>query len=237
VRIAACQPPEVLGDVDGAVRVVRDFAARADADLLLFPECFLQGYLVDERHLDGHAYDVTSPEFAAVLAELADIGPTVVLGIIERSGGTYHNTAVVVARGRVVGRYRKTFLTAGEALFTPGDGYPVFDHAGVRFGINICYDTQFAGAATAVAGAGARVLLVPAQNMMGRAKALSWQHRHNAIRALRARETGLWVVSADVTGERGDGRVGLGPTSVISPTGEVVSQVPTGTTGMVVLDL
>ena len=63
---------------------------------------------------------------------------------------------MVIAGGQVVGSYRKTFLTGGEHVFTPGGDYPVFDVAGVRFGINICYDTQFPQAAAAVAATGRR---------------------------------------------------------------------------------
>jgi predicted amidohydrolase len=173
----------------------------------------------------------------AVLAKLAEIRQMLVLGIIERSDSRYFNTALVVSAGRVVGAYRKRFLTAGEAVFTRGDSYPVFDCAEVRFGINICYDTRFPQAASTVAADGAQVLLVPAQNMMRREKALWWQHRHNEIRACRARETGMWLVSADVTGQRDDSRVGLGPTCAIDPTGQVVHQVPTGTTGMIIAEI
>ncbi|WP_239153138.1 carbon-nitrogen hydrolase family protein [Virgisporangium aurantiacum] len=240
MRIGACQTPEILGDIEGALRVVREFAAWADSvevDLLLFPECFLQGYLVTGRHVRSWAFDVTSVEFAAVLAALAGIRQTLVLGMIERSGGVYFNTALVIAGQQVIGRYRKTFLTAGESIFAAGDSYPVFDLGRIRFGINICYDTQFPQAAAAVAARHARVLLVPAQNMMRRDKARWWQDRHHEIRARRARETAMWLVSADVTGERDEFRIGLGPTSVLSPTGAVLTQVPTGTTGMSTLDI
>lgn len=67
--------------------------------------------------------------------------------------------------------------------------------------------------------------------------ALHWKDLHHAIRAERVRETGMWLVSADVTGERDESRVGWGPTSVISPRAEVVAQVPLMTTGMVVADI
>jgi predicted amidohydrolase len=158
MRIGVCQTPEILGDVDAALRVVQEFAVQADVaavDLLLFPECFLQGYLVIEEHLGAHALDLESPSFGAVLSRLAQLRQMLVFGMIERAGGRYYNTAVVIACGKVVGRYRKTFLVTGESLFTAGDSYPVFDYAGVRFGINICYDTQHPQAAAAVAGAGA----------------------------------------------------------------------------------
>ncbi|MFC4017075.1 carbon-nitrogen hydrolase family protein [Micromonospora sp. GCM10011542] len=240
MRIGACQTREILGDVDAAVTVIQDFADGADAagvELLLFPECFLQGYLVTDEHVHRHAFDVRSTEFAAVLARLGGIRQMLVLGMIERWRGRYYNTALVVTGGRVVGEYRKTFLTGGESVFTAGDTYPVFTYEGVRFGINICYDTQFPQAAAAVAAGGAQVLLVPAQNMMRRDKALWWQDRHNEIRARRVQETGMWLISADVTGERDESRIGLGPTCVIDPVGQVVAQVRTGTTGMATIEI
>ncbi|MEU8813476.1 carbon-nitrogen hydrolase family protein [Actinoplanes sp. NPDC048796] len=238
MRIAACQTPEILGDVEAALACVERFAAdAAGADLLLFPEGFLQGYLVTGDHVRRHALALDSPPFAAILRRLAPLRPALVLGMLERDGDRFHNTAAVIHGGRLLGAYRKTRLVPGEAVFTPGDDYPVFDLAGVRFGINICYDTRFPAVAAAVAARGARVLLVSSQNMMPRDKAEHWKDLHHAIRADRARETGLWIVSADVTGERDPGRVGWGPTSVLDPDGRVVAQVPSMTTGFVVAEL
>lgn len=68
--------------------------------------------------------------------------------------------------------------------------------------------------------------------MMRREKAFWWRDRHNEIRACRARETGRWLASADVTGERDGTRLGLGPTGALNPAGEVVGQVPAGVPGM-----
>jgi predicted amidohydrolase len=240
MRVGACQTREILGDVDAAVRVVHDLAGQADGadvELLLFPECFLQGYLVSEAHVHGQALEVGSPGFAAVLARLAGIRQMLVLGMIERHRDRYFNTALVLIGGQVLGSYRKTFLTGGESVFTPGDAHPVFDFGGVRFGINICYDTRFPRAAAAVAAGGAQVLLVPAQNMMRRDKAFWWQERHNQIRTQRVHETGMWLVSADVTGQRDSTRIGLGPTCIINPAGHVVARVPTGTTGMAIAEI
>jgi predicted amidohydrolase len=73
--------------------------------------------------------------------------------------------------------------------------------------------------------------------MMRRDKAFWWQERHNQIRTRRVRETGMWLVSADVTGERDPTRIGLGPTCVIDPTGEVVAQVPAGKAGIAIAEL
>jgi predicted amidohydrolase len=227
----------VLGDPEAALSIVAACAAASDADLLLFPEGFLQGYLVTAEHLRAHALDLGSPAFAAVLARLAPIRPTLVLGVLERDGDRLFNTAVVVTRGELTGVYRKTHLVDGESLFTPGDDYPVFDLAGVRFGINICYDTRFPAAAAAVTAQGARVLLAPSQNMMRRANAEHWRPLHGRIAAERARETGMWLIRSDVTGSRDADRVAYGPTCAINPAGEIVAQVPTMTTGMIVAEI
>jgi predicted amidohydrolase len=240
LRVGACQTPEILGDIESALLCIEDFAAQADAqgvDLLLFPECFLQGYLVEQEHVHRHALELGSARFSSVLGRLGRIAQTLVFGVIEQDGGGYFNTAVVVTHGALVGAYRKTHLVPGESLFHKGDTYPTFESQGVRFGINICYDTRFAEAAAPVAAQDARLLLVPAQNMMRREAAVHWKDLHNTIRARRVRETGMWLVSADVTGERDEHRIGYGPTSVMNPRAEVVAQVPLMTTGMAVADI
>jgi hypothetical protein len=45
--------------------------------------------------------------------------------------------------------------------------------------------------------------------------------RHNRIRAARVRETGMWLISADVTGQRDPARIGLGPTCAMSGSGAI----------------
>ncbi|WP_250035432.1 carbon-nitrogen hydrolase family protein [Paractinoplanes maris] len=229
MRVGVCQTPEILGDVPRALGIVREFAEQADGvDLLVFPECFLQGYTVTAEHVK---------QFARPADLRLDLRPAIVLGMIERRGDRFYNTAAVVRGGRTVGAYRKTFLTPGEHVFTAGTDYPTFACAGVRFGINICFDAQYPHAAAAVAAQNATLLVHPAQNMMRRDNAYRWQDRHNELRRKRVRETGLWMASADVTGERGHTHLGLGPTCIINPAGEVVAEVPRGTVGLAVHDI
>jgi len=113
----------------------------------------------------------------------------------------------------------------------------VFELNGVTYGINICFDTNFPDAAAPLAAQGARLMLVPAQNMMERSAAEEWKLLHNRIRAERVREAGMWLVSSDVTGARDDLRVAYGPTSVMNPEAEVVAQVPLMATGMVLAEI
>jgi len=239
VKVAACQLPDVREDPETALRWIQAHAKQASvegAQLVCFPECFLQGYLTDEPLARRHAIDLGSSAFDAVLSHLAHIKATLVFGLIEIEAGTLFNTAVVVHAGLLIGRYRKSHLLAGERLFHRGGSWPVFDAAGIPFGINICADTAIPEPAAAVVGGGARLIVCPANNMMRPVTAEEWKDRHNEIRSQRAKENGVWLVSADVTGER-DGRIALGPTAVIDPLGKVVAQVPLREVGIVVVDI
>ena len=127
VRVAAAQTPEIRENLDAALDCLADFADRAQAAgayLLCFPEGFLQGYLLHEETARRHALDLASPAFAAVLDRFPKTGPTLVVGLIEVERGCLYNTAVVVERSVLIGRYRKTHLLRGEAIFTPGAESP-----------------------------------------------------------------------------------------------------------------
>lgn len=239
VRIAAAQTVEFREDVDAALSCAADLAADAEAQgaaLLCLPEGFLQGYLTDETAARRYALDLASPEFQAVLSRFPKTGPIIVMGMIEVENGRLFNTAVVLDRGALVGRYRKAHLLGGEQAFEAGRDCPVFEVAGLRFGINICYDTNFPEAARKVADGGASLIVCPANNMMPRKAAETWKAAHNAVRGERCRETGLWLISSDVTGER-DGRVAWGPTAVLDPAGEVVAQLPLDQAGLLAFDI
>jgi predicted amidohydrolase len=218
---------------------VADVAARAEtegASLLCFSEGFLQGYLTEGAAARRNALDLASPAFAAVLDRLPKTGPMIVMGLIEVAEGRLFNTAIVVDRGAVIGHYRKVHLLDGEQIFDAGSDSRVFEIAGLRFGINICYDTNFPEAARKVADLGASLIVCPANNMCRRKTAQALRDVHNSVRGERCRETGLWLVSADVTGER-DGRISWGPTAVLNPAGEVVAQLPLEKTGLLLFDI
>lgn len=239
VRIAAAQTPEFREDIDAAVESMVDFATRAEAEgarLLCFPEAYLQGYLTDEGSARRVALDLGSPRFEAVADRFPKTGPMIVVGLIEVENGQLFNTAVVMERGSIIGRYRKAHLLDGEAAFDAGTETPIFKVDGLRFGINICHDTNFPEAARKLADLRADLIVCPANNMMWRSKAEAFRAVHNAVRSERCRETGLWLVSADVTGER-DGRVAWGPTAVLNPDGQIVAQLPLEAPGLLIFDV
>jgi 5-aminopentanamidase len=239
ITIAACQLPDVHDDTEQSLKHIVSYALDGEAQgakLVCFPECYLQGYIVDDR-THQLALDLTSDAFERILYQLAEIRPVLVIGLIEREDQKVFNTAVVIKEGQLLGRYRKVKLLDGEkGIFEAGSEFPGFETEGLKFGINICYDLNFSECTRAVASQGADLLVCPCNNMMRFENAEKWKYRHNESRAERAREGNIWLISSDVTGER-DGRISYGPTAVINSQGLVVTQAPLLKEGMIVQEI
>lgn len=239
VTVAACQVPDIHEDVEQSLRIIREYAAKAEtagAQLVCFPEAYLQGYVLEAKRTQQLAFDLSSSDFGDILKQLKDINTILIFGLIEMKGRALYNTAVVVKQGKLLGYYRKTNLLSGEKLFTAGCTYPVFQLSHLTFGINICYDLNFPESAAAIAEQGAHLLVCPSNNMMRYDTAEKWKYKHNPVRAERAVETGLWLISSDVTGQKG-GRISYGPTALINPQGGVTAQVPLLEEGLIVQDI
>ena len=148
MRVALAQINTVVGDIDGnAGRVAAALAdaGEAGADVTLVPELAISGYPPEDLLL--------RPAFAAACREAlvgvaAGVGRGLaVIGFPEWDGDC-HNSAAVVADGRVQAVYRKRFLpnygVFDEArYFRAGDGPIVLEALGARIGIAICEDIWY----------------------------------------------------------------------------------------------
>ncbi len=179
---------------------------------------------------------VSSDLFTEILKQLAELPPLLVIGMIEKEGEKLYITAVVVKQGQLLGCYRKTKLAPFESVFELGEQAPIFEVEGLRFGVNICYDLNFSECSAAIANQDAHLMVCPCYNMLSYGNAEKWKFKHNTIRAERTVETGLWLISSDVTGER-DGQISYGPTALIDPHGKIVAQVPLLEEGMIVQEI
>jgi len=238
-KVAVCQVPDIHENIEASLGWIEKFTEQAEADgvlLVCFPECFLQGYLTEENLAKIYAINFTSSAFKTILKQLAKYKPAIVFGVIEEENQNLFNTAVVIKEGKLMGKYRKTHLLEGEQIFKAGCKYPVFKINDLNFGINICYDTQFAEAAANLVRQGAKLILCPSNNMMRHETAEKYKHLHHEMRIERVNENKVWLLSSDVTGES-EGHIAYGPTSAINPDGKVVLQVPLMETGMIVVEI
>ena len=164
VRVAVIQAGSVAVDTDATlVRVERRVAdaAAAGAVLAVLPEALIGGYpkgadfgaTVGRRTPEGRAWfaryrdaaiEVPGPSTDR-LGELARAHAMhLVVGVIERDGGTLYCTAVFLGRdGALLGKHRKVMPTAVERLiWGQGDGatLPVIETEIGRFGAVICWE-------------------------------------------------------------------------------------------------
>jgi predicted amidohydrolase len=196
-----------------AAEVVR---AHADADIVVFPELFLSGYVLDG--LADVATDVDGPEFRIVRDAAAEARTIAIVGFVEPVAGGFANSAACIDRsGHVVGVYRKVFLFGAETdAFVVGDELVVADVDGVRIAPLICFDVEFPEASRAAAVAGAELLVTISANMQ------PYYHDHLLHSRARALENRLPHLYVNRVG-RESGFAFVGGSRSISPTGDVVA--------------
>jgi len=137
-------------------------AARQGAELVVFPEAFVSAYpkgldfgaVVGRRTREGReqfrryfdsAVEVPGPDVDRMARIAREHRLHLVVGAIERDGGTLYCTALFFAEdGRFLGKHRKLMPTAAERLvwgFGDGSTLPVFDTRLGRIGAVICWES------------------------------------------------------------------------------------------------
>jgi predicted amidohydrolase len=216
-RIAAYQGPTEPGALEkNAANTLRLLAEahRKGADFACMPECFLSGYGTPEE-LRAGAVSVTSEWFRDWVRRCAFGEMVSIIGLAERRGRRFHNSAVVVHRGKLLGVYRKSIPGSEQEqkLMTYVSHFPVFRARGVTFGVIICYEASTLEPCLLLAERGARIIFEPHYSFI-RMKDVDWhRQRVRNHRIARAVENAVWFVKANTVTEPGrmmGGRAGFG---------------------------
>ncbi len=191
------------------------------------------------------------PSVTRVRRAAAKHGVAVVFPFYERiADGRLYNSAVVIdAEGKIAGKYRKMSIpsikrtvdpneTPGDEqyYFTRGDlGFPVFDVAGLKVGILICYDRHFVEAARVLGLKGAEVVFVPTATYR------TWIRRVWEAELIgHAIANGYYVAGVNRVGVEPGGapdRSYFGSSLVIDPTGEVLARASDSEPGLLAVDI
>jgi NAD+ synthase (glutamine-hydrolysing) len=224
VRIALGQINSTVGDLEGNVAKMADWADRATqagADLICFPELAVTGYPPEDLVLRS-AFVEDNLEAVDDLGRRTAGGCAVLTGFVDRSPRGLHNAAGLLADGRIAARYHKVKLPNygvfdEQRYFIPGEaGCPV-RLASSALGISVCEDAWTPGLPwDEYAGEGVKV--IPNINA-------SPYHRRKITERLdvcraRAAETGAWIVYVNAVGGQ-DELVFDGGSMVVSPSGEL----------------
>lgn len=238
MKIAIAQLNVTVGDLDGNAALIIDAASKARAQgagLLLTTELVLCGYPPEDLLLRDDFFAACDRAFHRVASEIRGI--TVVLGHPHQAGGRRYNAASVIRDGRVIATYLKRTLPNytvfdEERYFDSGDAPCVFEHEGLRIGINICADVWEEPAAKAAREAGAQLLLVLNASPYHINKQLT---RHEVVRE-RVGRTGMPVIYANQVGGQ-DELVFDGASFAVDDRGELTHQLPAFREALAVIEV
>jgi predicted amidohydrolase len=224
VTVAAVQTDPRLGDVAGNLDRIASWIRRAaneGAELVVFPECAVNGYRYDSREEAlGDAQTVPGPATDLLEGVAAETGVHVAVGIVERDGDRLYNCAALIGPDGFVTRYRKTHIPfqAVDRFVTPGDiPLHVVETPIGRVGMLICYDLRFPEPARVLALSGVQIIA-----NLTNLPPPGWVQPEFIFRA-RAAENRVWLVCADRVGtERGVEFIGR--SAIVGPSGVTLAE-------------
>lgn len=252
VIVAAGQVgPGIGDDLKANVKKLNDVLKKAGdkgVNILSFPEICTAPFFPLTLLPDYEKYFLEFPnEILAPLFETAQAYAMVlIVPFAEKDGIDYYNSAVLAdADGTILGSYRKVTIpnifpspakggtgSYEKIYFKPGNlGFPVFQTAYGKVGIQICYDRKYPEGCRILALEGAEIIFVPTcaatyGDIKGRAN--TWEIPVKS----RAYENGVFVVVPNKAGEetldtafgKTMTRQNMGRSLIIEPEGEIIAE-------------
>ena len=222
MRVGFVQNNPVFASVQENLSRVEKLLAGHSADLFVLPELFATGYqFKDKAETRSLAELVPGGVTTNMLTALAKQTNTfIIAGLAEIEGDQVYNSAVVTGPKGYIGKYRKLHLFDTEKdCFQQGNlPLQVFDIAGAKVGVMICFDWRFPETARTLALMGAELIAHPSNLVLA--------HCPQAM-ITRCLENRIFAVTADRVGaeKRLDGEEALnfiGQSQVVDPNGNVL---------------
>lgn len=223
-----------------------DAAAEHGADLVVFPEQCLQGYLTSVVAMDMSCTDKDEFAYQYANAETVPDGPSVrkivekaqekgiyvVFGMTEKDADIdykLYNTAVLTGPDGYVGKYRKVHQPADELhAYYGGKEFPVYDTRIGKIGMLICYDKWFPETTRELVLHGANILVLPTATAFSDPQAADFDtdyayYTFELMDRVRALENQTFFVAANQVEWSGASRY-FGNSKIVAPNGRVVAE-------------
>jgi len=224
IKIAAVQMnPKIMRSRENLDKILLKTrsAASNGADLIVFPECALAGYVFASREeAIPFMETVPGPSTDRLIACCKELSVYVAVGLLEIDAGRCFNVAVLMGPQGLVGKYRKNHLPflGIDRFIDPGDKpFQVYKTPVGNIGIHICYDCNFPESARVMTLLGADILILPTNWPEGRGKVA--EHVINT----RAYENKVHLVAVDRVG-RERGVKFIGSSKIIDAWGDTLAE-------------
>ncbi len=226
---------------------VRDAAAQ-NVQVICFQELFYGPYfgITQDAKYYEYAESVPGPTVERFQALAKEHHMVIVLPVYEEEqpGVLYNTAAVIDADGSYLGKYRKHHIPNlpqfwEKFYFRPGNtGWPVFQTAAGKIGVNICYDRHFPEGWRELGLNGAEIVFNPSATKPGLSNRL-WELEQPAAAAANQYFVGANNRIGTETEEFGDEAVTFyGSSYFVDPRGNFVGDIAsTDTEEIVIRDL
>jgi predicted amidohydrolase len=207
---------ENLGSIVSAARE----AADNRANLIVFPECSLTGYIFSSRQ-EALSFAETIPGSSTekIASLCQELKVYIIFGLLEKEGDRLFNDVAFVGPQGLIAGYRKNHLPfLGVDRFVDIGDRPFQVHQTPigNIGLLICYDIAFPESSRVMTLLGADVLVLSTNFPQGRGE------KYSHVIYARAFENRVHLVSANRVGsERGYSFAGL--SEIVDASGEVLS--------------
>lgn len=198
-----------------------EMARQARAQIVCFPECALTGY-GPVHHESSAGFDPDAVQ--AAVTEVKEIARTAGVAVavgthLPLDGGWSNSVLLLDTRGRLVSRYDKAHLYGRDPEYYRGgrERPSVVKTAGVRVGMQICFDIRFPEPFRALSLDGAELTIVPS-HIHGKAGMWKGPVMEAHVRT-RAAENGRFVAFVNASGPEQNA-----PSMVANPRGELVGR-------------
>lgn len=224
VKIAAVQTnPTIMqnrSNMDKIVARVQN-AAGNGAQLIVFPECALTGYMFSSREEALPFMEtIPGPGTDELVAQCNKLRVHVVIGLLEIDHNKYFNAAVLVGPDGLIGSYRKNhlpFLGIDRYLDRGDRPFEVYKTPIGNIGLHICYDGHFPESARVMTLLGADILVLPTNWPEGRKKVPKF------VISTRAYENKVHFVAVDRVGKERDASF-IGNSLIVNALGDTLAE-------------
>lgn len=212
-------------------------ANQQGADLVIFPELSLTGYVVRDQIYEL-AETIPGPSTERMVNLAKDTGIYIIFGmpeLSEKTRATLFNTALFVGPEGIIGKYRKMYLPTHSVFeekrhFRPGYQAAAFDTSIGKIGLCICYDVFFPEVTRLVRLQGAELIVCISASPAVR------RSYFEILTAARALENTAFLAYVNLVGVE-DGLQFWGGSRVVAPTGDLLVKAKYDEEDFVVCDV
>ena len=227
IKLALAQISSKREDKEANLQKIEKLTYKAKeqgADLAIFPELCLSGYVVRDQFYEL-AETIPGPIVEKVEALAKETGMHIIFGmpeLSEKTHATVFNTAVFIGPKGLIGKYRKMYLPTHSIFeekryFRPGYQTAAFQTDVGNIGLCICYDIFFPEVLRLIRLKGAQLIVCISASPAVR------RSYFETLTCARALENTAYLAYVNLAGVQ-DGLQFWGGSRLVSPNGDVLAK-------------